>query len=546
MFRTPGSRRGPASIGSACRKLLGGAAAALLAATCLAAADPHFAVTGFRIEGIAPGDAERLEPVLRPYVGPDRTIGDLHAARVAVESALRGSGYELVAVQLPPQTFAPGADVVLRVVPYRIGRVRVDGALYHDETNVRRSLPALADGGIPDMRALNAQLQLANDAPVKRTTVVIAPGMDESVDFDLRINDVRPWRFATSLDNTGTEETGELRFGVGFQHANVWNRDHVLSLQYVTAPYKDDDPDQLALPVEDDVRIFGASYRIPLPQARSVLELYGGSANVDSGVVAGAFDITGSGSTIGGRFAYVLPAAGVLEQRLTAGYETRNYDNDVQATGGSEQLVPDYRVNPLSIGYLGQARVGRTLATARISASHNIPSGANSSQAAFDGVRAGATNEYLLARLAAHAQLSFDRYGDIVVRLDGQYTDDLLVPGEQFGIGGINSVRGLEERQFIADRGVSGSVEWLLPNPFERSLLASTRLLFFVDGAYGQTLDPTAFELSSIDVASAGAGLRIGNGRNLAMTLDYGHLIDPDPELDVDAGHWHGSFTWFF
>ena len=546
MFRIPGTPRGRAWIASACKALTGGAVASLGAATCLAAADPHFSVTGFRIEGIAQSEAEPLEAVLQSYLGPDRTIGDLQAARVALESALRSRGYDLVAVQLPPQTFVRGGEIVLRVVRYRVGRVRIEGALHHDEANIRRSLPALSDGAVPDMRALDAQLQLANDAPVKRTTVVIMPGMEQSVDFDLRINDVRPWRIATGLDNTGTEETGELRFGIGFQHANLWNRDHVFSFHYVTAPYQDDDPDQLALPVEDDVRIFGASYRIPLPRARAALELYGGSANVDSGVVAGAFDITGSGSVLGGRVAYVLPAVAALEQRLTAGYEARTYDNDVAATGGSEQLVPDYRVNPLSIGYSGQARFGRTAASAHVAVAHNIPTGADSSQAAFDAVRAGASNEYLLARFAAQAQVSLDSFGDLELRLDGQYTDDLLVPGEQFGIGGINSVRGLEERQFIADRGASASFEWLLPNPFERSPPWGTRLLLFVDGAYGQTLDPTSFELSSIDVASAGAGLRVGNGRSLALSLDYGHLIDPDPALDVPSGHWHGSFTWFF
>jgi hemolysin activation/secretion protein len=427
-----------------------------------------------------------------------------------------------------------------------VGRVRVSGAQHHDEANVRRSLPALADGMVPDLDALDAQLQLANDAPVKRTTVVAVPGMDQTVDFDVRVEYVRAWRIATSLDNTGTEETGELRFGIGAQHANLWNRDHVLSFQYVTAPHQDDDPDRLALPIEDDVRIFGASYRIPVPRARAAVEIYGGSANVDSGVVAGVFDITGSGSVLGGRFAFVLPAAGAWEQRLTAGYERRKYDNDVEVAGGSESLTPDYTVSPLSLDYSVQARLAGATGTARLAVARNLPHGANSSEAAFEAIRIDASNEYTLARLSSRVHVPLGAYGDLALRVDAQYTADLLVPGEQFGIGGINSVRGLEERQFIADRGVSGSVEWLLPNPFERSSRARSRLLIFLDGGYGQTLDATPFELASIDVASTGIGVRIGNGRNLAFSLDYGHLIDPDSDLDVASSHWHGSFTWFF
>ena len=45
--------------------------------------------------------------------------------------------------------------------------------------------------------------------------------------------DQRPYRFSLSLDNTGTPQTGNNRVGVGFQYANLFNRDPKCDLDFV-------------------------------------------------------------------------------------------------------------------------------------------------------------------------------------------------------------------------------------------------------------------------------------------------------------------------
>jgi len=506
----------------------------------------RFTITGFTVEGPLQSEAAKHQPLLAPFTGENRTLDDLQSARAALEGALREDGHPFAIVRLPAQTMPKDGSVALQALEYRIGRVTVDGAEHHDEANVLNSLPALSTGATPALGALNAQLQLANANPVKRTAVVMEPGLNDTVNFDVQVRDARPWRIATTLDNTGTDETGRLRLGLGFQYANLWNRDHVLSAQYVTAPHDDDHPSQLALPFEDDVRIWGASYIAPIPQLRGSLEVYGGGANVDSGVVAGVFDITGKGSVIGTRFTLNLPAQTVWAQRVSLGYKSRKYDNDVQITGGSEQLVPDYRTSPLELGYQADARYAKLALSGGVTFAQNLPGGSLSSDADFDEVRAGAVNDYLLVTFNAGAHYDLGRGGELALRLDGQYTDDLLVPGEQFGIGGASSVRGLEERQFTADRGLSASLEYFTPNLFPKLSRTSTRLTAFIDGANGKTLQPTGFEDGSIDVASGGLGLRFATGHNLSLQLDYGFVFDPNPALGTGNGRWHGVFSWFF
>ena len=509
-------------------------------------ASARFAVTGYVIDGTLVPDAG-VEALLAPFTGPDKSLADLQSARDALEAALRAEGHSFAVVRLPPQTVSAAGLVTLRVLEYRIGRVTVDGARHHDEANVLRSLPALAADSVPAMGALEAQLLLANSIPVKRTSVVMQTGLQDTIDFAVQVQDARPWRFATTLDNTGTPKRPVSCASASASSTRTSGTATMCcSLQYVTAPHRDEDPGTLALPIEDDVRIWGASYLVPLPRLRGSLEIHGGDANVDSGVVAGVFDISGSGSVIGGRFLLNLPVRAALAQQLWIGYDSRHYDNDVQVAGGSEQLVPDYRVNPLTLGYQADARFARVDVRAALRLSHNLPSGSLSGAADFDAVRAGASPDYSTIGLDAGLHYGLGRGGELSLRLEGQYTDDLLVPGEQFGIGGAHSVRGLDERQFTADRGLLGSIQWLSPNLFPGARVSNTRLAAFVDGATGRTLQPTGFERGSIDIASVGAGLRFGHGRNLSLQLDYGYLIDPDPDLDLQSGRWHGGFSWFF
>jgi hemolysin activation/secretion protein len=106
-------------------------------------------------------------------------------------------------------------------------------------------------------------------------------------------------------------------------------------------------------------------------------------------------------------------------------------------------------------------------------------------------------------------------------RGQAQYSPDLLISGEQFGLGGLGSVRGTEiERPLSGDSGISGTFEVHTPE-----LAAGLRLLGFVDGGYIANNEPnTGLKPSSDRIASVGAGLRYGIGQ-FAVSADYGRLV---------------------
>ena len=101
-----------------------------------------------------------------------------------------------------------------------------------------------------------------------------------------------------------------------------------------------------------------------------------------------------------------------------------------------------------------------------------------------------------------------------------QYSPDALISGEQFGLGGLSSVRGTAiERPISGDKGVSATLEITTPE-----LMPGLRLLGFVDAGWLGNNNPTPPKPTTDRLASVGLGLRYGNGP-YAVTADYGHIV---------------------
>ena len=105
-----------------------------------------------------------------------------------------------------------------------------------------------------------------------------------------------------------------------------------------------------------------------------------------------------------------------------------------------------------------------------------------------------------------------------------------LIPGEQFGLGGARSIRGLDERELIADSGLRTGFEvWSEPIPFTQGL----RVLGFVDFGYFDRSESLPFETNTDTITSAGIGLR-WQWQSLSLETNYGHDPRRGPGFDRD------------
>lgn len=202
-------------------------------------ADPvslRFDITAYRVEGSTLLTNNQVQSAVAPFRRKQRDFADIQRALEALETAYRKAGFGAVQVFLPEQELQ-GGIVVLRVVEWRIGKVEITGNKHFDSGNIRRSLPALKEGQTPNSRALADNLRVANESPVKQARVVLRPSSKPNeVDAKVEVEDESPWRVFSTLDNTGTKQTGRTRLGVGLQHANLFNRDHVATAQMPAGP----------------------------------------------------------------------------------------------------------------------------------------------------------------------------------------------------------------------------------------------------------------------------------------------------------------------
>jgi hemolysin activation/secretion protein len=482
----------------------------------------RFDISGYRVEGNTLLKDKDVQSVLAPFRGKQRDFSDVQKALEALELAYRKAGYGAVQVYLPEQELDRGV-VNLRVVETRIGKVEVSGNKYFSEDNVRRSLPALQEGATPNSRKIADNLRAANESPVKQARVVLRPApKDNAVDAKVEVEDQSPWRLFATLDNTGSEQTGRTRVGVGVQYANLFDRDNVATAQYITSPEK---PDQ--------VQVYSLGYRLPLYRLGDSMDFFAGYSSVDAGttqIPAGALQFAGKGQIYGARYNYLFPRKGEYEHKLVFGADYRVYDNACTLGGLANcgAAGNDVRVHPASLAYMGQWNRRADQLSFYGSVARNIPGGTDGGNQAFEAVRPNADASYTILRSGFTYARAFTGDWQVRLRLDGQYTDDALVPGEQFGIGGWSSVRGFFEREIASDYGYAGSVELYTPDfaPKQGFAQGNLRALAFYDAGAVHINHPVGGDIEHQSISSAGVGLRLGFKKNVAVRVDGASVID--------------------
>lgn len=478
---------------------------------------PKFSISRFAVTGSTVLSAEEIERLLAPYTGQQKTFADIQRALEALERAHRDRGYGIVQIVVPEQDITHGT-VQLRVVQPRVGRITVEGNKHFDEENIRRSVPALKEGETPNSSQVARNLQMLSEHPVKETSIVLRSGAREGeIDVDMRVKDDRPWRFIFTLDNTGTSETGYWRAGIGYQHTNLFNRDHIFTAQYVTSPTN-----------MSDVNIYALGYRAPYYRLNSSFDFVAGYSDVNSGIVQNLFSVSGSGTIFGARWNYYLPKWSELEQKLVTGLDYRAFQNQVTFTGTGQGLVPDVTIHPASLTYAGLLRMAAAELSFYAGISANVPGGNDGQDDDFAAARANATADYTILRYGASYIRAFANNWQVRGAVTGQYTSDALVPGEQFGLGGPDTVRGYLLREIANDRGYAAQLELYTPDLAPAAGLPQAyraRLLAFYDLGQVKRNDALPGEQESQFIASAGIGLRVTYSKSVSLRLDAAQIL---------------------
>lgn len=502
---------------------------------------PRFDIRGYNVEGNTLLSADVLESILSPFTGKGRDFGTVQEALDALEQGYRDRGFSMVLVALPEQELEGGV-VRLKVTENRLGKINVEGNRHFDRANILRSLPGLKPGETPDLNAVSRSLRIANENPSKSVGLKLANSDRENeIDANITVKDEKPWKIGVSADNTGEKQTGRSRVGVLAQHDNLFNRDQLLTLQYITSPEK-----------LDKVHIYSIGYRAPLYALGASFDLIAAHSNVDSGTISAAdssLNVSGKGTILGVRYNQILTRLGDYEHKLILGLDYRAYENKVDFLGNP--LGNNVTVHPLSLTYAGTQTGEKLNSGFYFTGLQNLPGSWDGRDTAEDvqNARFGAPRYYNILRYGVNLAYAIGADWQARALMNGQYTNDRLVPGEHYGIGGAATVRGFAEREFSNDRGYSGSVEIYTPDLSRLFGVTAfrSRLLAFYDRGVVTRVDPLPGETAKTEIASIGPGLRITDGKSFSVSVDCGFVVDPpDANTTRWSSVWHLSASYLF
>lgn len=456
---------------------------------------PVLDIEAYDVDGSTLLPQATVEEAVYPYLGPGRTPEDVEHARAALEKAFHDRGYQSVVVEVPVQN-ATETIIRLHVVEAPVGRLRVTGTRNFSPEEVRRQVPALREGEVPNITLAQQQITDANRLPDRRVTPLVkagaAPG---TVDVELKVAESSPLHIGVELNNDHNQDTEPLRLITTARYDNLFQLGHSVSLTWAIAPQN-----------PNNSNVVAGSYLAPIWGSPWSLLIYGYNSNSDVATLSGS-NVLGKGYAIGQRAVLQLPRSGDLVQSISFGFDYKNFAENVLVSAISSSDTVQYV--PFTAAYNLQ-RTGPRFET-RLQASVTAGvRGLGSGAADFENKRFESSANFVHVNLDLSQTENVGLGFQAAQRLTAQVADQPLVSSEQFAIGGLRSVRGYLQSEAVGDDGFSGSLEIITPSVAPRALsfIDDMRFLFFTDGGVVSILDPLPEQTSFFSLASAGLGLR--------------------------------------
>ena len=489
-----------------------------------AAAPANFQVNEYLVRGNTLLDNVQIEESVEPFLGPGRSMNDVHAAQSALQKLYQSKGYQSVVVQLPPQQVKNGV-VLLQVVENSIGRVRVEGAKYHSPQEIRDAVPALAEGTIPNFNAAQQQLgDLNRTQPGRQVVPVLAPGsLPDTMDVTLKVDDSSPWHGSVEVNNDHSADTPELRTIANVSYNNLWQLGHTLSASYIVAP---DDPHA--------TEVYALSYLAPLNADWSLLgSAYKSNSNANT---LGGTTVLGKGNAVSFQATRQLPVLGDYTQMVSFGFSRKHYDQNITLGGQTTEAPLTYY--PLTAAYTGQRITDNATSSFTLTGNFGIR-GAGSSNTDFDNQRYNARDDFADLRLDVNYVHSLGGNFSLATRASAQATNEPLVSSEQFAAGGMSSVRGYLSAEDTADNGGIASVEVRSPSihSWVGAWANDWRFHVFVDGARLMLIDPLPDQRGRFTLLSTGIGTSFTVFHYLSGDLEYAYPLKNGVETKAHDGH---------
>ncbi len=484
-------------------------------------------------QGLALLNDPAIRAKLQDFIGKPLFTGDLPRISQLILDWYRAHDLPVVDVAYPEQDISTGT-VQAVVTVYRLGKVKFEGNQWFSDQLLRSEMN-IAPGNPIDFGTLRNDLNRLNNNSFRQVNAVLARGDEVGfTDIDVTVQDRFPLRVYAGYDNNGVPVTGRDEYSAGFNYGNLFGLDHQISYRFITTPDLWQTRSRGA-GHSNDPRFMAHSltYSAPLPWG-DTLNVFGSYVQQVPNVGAN-FDQVGHSLQLSLRYLKPLPTIGTITQSVQGGFDYKRSDNNL-AFGGTQIFAATTNVEQFLLIYDATRTDswGQTALENQLVYSPGGLSDGNKTPVFIASGVTGAKANYLYDNLQITRVDFLPWQFSTMIRLDGQLATGELLPSEQIGAGGVDSVRGYNPRTANGTRGLLGSVELHSPtyNPLQRLGLPvddTGQLLAFYDAGFVSDLNAQTGQPKSASLQSLGFGARYSAGRYLDVRFDYGWQLSRAP-----------------
>ncbi|MEM9213156.1 MAG: ShlB/FhaC/HecB family hemolysin secretion/activation protein [Cyanobacteria bacterium P01_F01_bin.150] len=476
----------------------------------------------FDVQGSTVFSAEELSEVTEEFTGRDLSFAELLQARSAITQLYVENGYVTSGAFIPPQTL-DGNVVVIEVLEGRLDEVKVevDGRL---RSRYIRNRLELAGRSPLNANELLEGLQLLQLNPLVDTiSAELAAGVQPGTSIlDVEVKEADTFDVNLLLNNGRSPSVGSFRRQLQITEQNLTGLGDLISVGYSNTDGSD---------------TFDLNYTLPVNPRNGTVNFSVGTTN--SEVIEDPFDTLNIQSE--SRY-YEL----TYRQPI---YQTPSNEFALSLTASRRESKSEFLEGVIEDGpepfpSLGADSDGRTRISALRFAQEWTQQGSQQVIAARSQFSLGLNafestinddapdSEFFAWRGQAQWVRLLARDTLLLLRSDVQLADGSLVPLEQFGLGGQQTVRGYRQDELLTDNGILFSGEVRIPVLRVRDWDGLLQVTPFFDVGKGWNLDATDPDPSTL--ASVGLGLRWTMGDSLTARFDWGiPLIDVDNDGDT-------------
>ncbi len=457
-------------------------------------ASNRIVVRGFLLTGNSLITAEKLQPLLAGYLNQSCDLNMLREAANKVTVEYQRQGYSLAKAYILQQNIVDGM-VRVTIVEGRIGKIIVEGNTNYSTNFISRYLTSGKDKSAVTTDILQHGLLLLNSSFTDlKVTANFVPGQEPgTTDVHVKADDGIPLHARLSTNNLGSEFVSRYRFGGQVEVTNALTPGSFLTVGGFVG-------DQIK-----SMHILNGGYSFPFNSVGTIIGINVLDGNFEVGKDFAALGIHNDqlSGDVFIKHPFILDRNSSLSGKAGFRASGARYYDAFQESNNEQHKKDNIRALYVEAEGDMVAFGGRSLVSATLTKGMGGLFGGTTSGDVLTS-RENASNEFTRVNLdVARLQPVSDTFSTLL-RLSGQWSSTNLLAGEEWLIGGINSVHGYAAGEASGDQGYTASLA-LRANPLVNKEVL--QLSLFMDYGSANKKNPKLGSKTTTELTGVGAGI---------------------------------------